>query len=129
MRRYIAFLLSILCVLSLAGCGRNTTHEIKIRVPAGSTEAFVYSDEEISPLGHKITIYSGEGLGDTEVVLLTVHVKEENAYEPTYLTPGMPVKMDVEKGAWFKIGVSVQNPTDTDKIVSVEVKGVHVRIE
>jgi hypothetical protein len=41
----------------------------------------------------------------------------------------MPVKMDVEKGAWFKIGVSVQNPTDTDKIVSVEVKGVHVRIE
>lgn len=113
----------------MAGCGCNTTHEIKIRIPAGSTEAFVYSDEEISPLGRKITIYSGEGLGDTEVVLLTVHVKEENAYEPTYLTPGMPVKMDVEKGAWFKIGVSVQNPTDTDKIVSVEVKGIQVRIE
>lgn len=41
----------------------------------------------------------------------------------------MPVEMDVEKGAWFKIGVSVQNPTDTDIIVYVVVKGVEVRIE
>ena len=41
----------------------------------------------------------------------------------------MPVKMDVEKGAWFKIGVNMQNPTDTDIVVYVEVKGVEVRIE
>ena len=41
----------------------------------------------------------------------------------------MPVKMDVEKGGWFKIGVSVQNPTDTDLTVYVEVEGVEVRIE
>ena len=67
-------------------------------------------------------------MGDTEVVLKTVEVKEENVYEPTYLTHGMPVKMDVEKGAWFKIGVSVQNETDTDKTVHVEVGGVEVRI-
>lgn len=40
----------------------------------------------------------------------------------------MPVKIDVEKGAWFKIGVSVQNETDTDKTVHVEVGGVEVRI-
>ena len=48
-------------------------------------EDFVYSDEEISPIGNKITIYSGDGLGDTEVVLKPISVKEENAYEPTYL--------------------------------------------
>ena len=41
----------------------------------------------------------------------------------------MPVKMDVEKGAWFKIGVNMQNPTDTDIVVYVEVEGVEVRIE
>lgn len=56
-------------------------------------------------------------------------VKEENAYEPTYLTPGMPVEMDVEKGAWVKIGVAMQNPTDTDITVYVEVEGVEVRIK
>ena len=91
---------------------------------------YIYSDEEISPTGNKITISSGEGLGDTEVVLKPIEVKEENAYdEPAYLTPGMPVKMDVEKGAWFKVGISMQNETDTDIIVYVEVEGVEVRIE
>ena len=117
------------------GCVKNDTHQISITIPAGSTEEiiyqedFAYSDEEISPTGNTITISSGEGLGDTEVVLKPIEVKEENAYEPTYLTPGMPVKMDVEKGAWFKIGVNVQNPTDTDIVVYVEVEGIEVRIE
>ena len=74
-------------------------------------------------------IYSGEGLGDTEVVLKPISVKEENAYEPTYITHGLPVEMDVEKGAWFKVGINMRNNTDTDKVVYVEVEGVEVRIE
>lgn len=129
MKKLITLVLAVVCVFSLVGCGKNDTYKIRITVPAGSTEAFVYSDEEMSPTGDIITISSGEGLGDTEVVLKPIEVKEENAYEPTYLTPGMPVEMDVEKGAWFKIGVSIQNDTDTDKIVYVEVEGVEVRIE
>ena len=135
MKKLIALVLTLVSVLCLVACGKNDTYKIKITVPAGSTEEiiyqedFAYSDEEISPTGNTITISSGEGLGDTEVVLKPIEVKEENAYEPTYLTPGMPVKMDVEKGAWFKIGVNVQNPTDSDIIVYVEVKGIEVRIE
>lgn len=109
-------------------------YQIRITIPAGSTEEivyqedFFYSDEEISPTGNKITISLGEGIGDTQVVLKPIEVKEENAYEPTYLTPGMPVKMDVEKGAWFKIGVNMQNPTTEEIHVYVVVKGVEVRI-
>ena len=129
MKKLITLVLAVVCVFSLVGCGKNDTYKIRITVPAGSTEAFVYSDEEMSPTGDIITISSDEGLGDTEVVLKPIEVKEENAYEPTYLTPGMPVEMDVEKGAWFKIGVSIQNDADTDKIVYVEVEGVEVRIE
>ena len=79
-----------------------------ITYPPGSTEPFVYSDEEISPKKDKITISAGEGISDTEVFLKTVYVKDENAYEPTYLTRGVPVTMDVEKGAWFKVGVNIQ---------------------
>ena len=136
-----AFWIVVLAVMScvvVAACfltnPKQDSFTIRIVVPAGSTEEivyqedFAYSDEEISPLGNKITISSGEGLGDTEVVLKPIQVKEENAYEPTYLTPGMPVEMDVEKGAWFKVGVNVQNPTDEDIIVYVEVEGVEVRI-
>ena len=134
---WIVILAIIACVV-VAVCfltnPKQDSFTIRIVVPAGSTEEivyqedFAYSDEEISPLGNKITISSGEGLGDTEVVLKPIQVKEENAYEPTYLTPGMPVEMDVEKGAWFKVGVNVQNPTDEDIIVYVEVEGVEVRI-
>ncbi len=135
MKKLIVLLLTLVCLLGLVCCGKNDTYKINITVPARSTEEiiyqedFVYSDEEISPKGNKITISSGEGLGDTEVVLKPIEVKEENAYEPTYLTPGMPVEIDVEKGAWFKIGIAVQNDTDTDKTFYVEVEGVEVRIE
>ena len=91
MKKLIALVLALVCVLTLASCGKNDTYKIKIIVPAESTEEivyqedFVYSEEEISPTGNKITIYSGEGLGDTEVVLKPISVKEENAYEPTYI--------------------------------------------
>ena len=130
MKKVTTLILSLVFVLGLTGCGKNNSYKIRITVPAGSTEMYVYSDEEISPTGNKITISSGEGLGDTEVVLKPIEVKEENAYdEPAYLTPGMPVKMDVEKGAWFKVGISMQNETDTDITVYVEVEGVEVRIE
>ena len=135
MKKLIALVLSLVCVLCLVACGKNDTYKIKITVPAGSTEEiiyqedFAYSDEEISPTGNTITISSGEGLGDTEVVLKPIEVKEENAYEPTYITHGLPVEMDVEKGAWFKVGIKMLNNTDTDKVVYVEVEGVEVRIE
>lgn len=104
-------------------------YQIKITIPAGSTEPVCYSDEEISPKGNTLTFYAGEGLGDTEIKLLPIEVREENAYdETTYITPGMPVKMDVEKGAWFKIGVNIQNPTDETKEVFISVRNVEVRI-
>ena len=119
--------LVILAVCFLTNPTRE--YQIRITIPAGSTEAFCYSDEEISPKGNTLTFYAGEGLGDTEIALLPVEVREENAYdEPAYITPGMPVKMDVEKGAWFKIGVNVQNTTDESMDVYVSVKNVEVRI-
>lgn len=129
MKKYIALVLALVCVLALASCGKNATYKIRITVPAGSTEAFVYSDEEILATGKKITISSGEGLGDTEVILTPVNEMVETGYVATYLTSGMPVEFDAVKGEWFKIGVSMQNDTDTDKTVYVEVTGVEVRIE
>ena len=129
MKRILTMILAMICIFTLAGCGKNETYTISITVPAGSTEAFVYSDEEISAIGNKIIISSGEGLGDTEVLLSPVDENVEAGYVATYLTPGMPVEFDAVKDEWFRIGVSVQNDTDTDKTVYVEVEGVEVRIE
>ncbi len=129
MKRKITMLLAAALIFALTGCsGMKHSYEINITIPAGRTESFVYSDEEISPIRDTIVIWSGDNLPDTEVVLKTVEVREENAYEPTYITPGMPVRMDVERGAWFKIGVAVQNPTDEDITVSVTVENIDVRI-
>ena len=135
MKRLVSIVLILVCIFYLSGCGKNDTYKISITVPAGTAgeftyiEDFIYSDEEISPIGDTITVSSVEGLPDTEVVLKPIEVKEENAYERTYLTPGMPVEMDVEKGAWFKIGISMNNDTDEDITFYVEVEGVEVRIE
>lgn len=119
--------LVILAVCFLTNPTRE--YQIKITIPAGSTETFCYSEEEISPKGHTLILYAGKGLEDTEITLLPVEVREENAYDqPAYMTPGMPVKMDVEKGAWFKIGVNIQNITEESKDVYVSVSNVEVRI-
>ena len=126
-------LVSVFVCLIVAVCFLTTspkTWQIKVTIPADGTESFYYSDEEISPKGNTLTLYAGEGMGDGMVVLLPVEVSQENAYdEPTYITPGMPVKLDVEKGAWYKIGVNrMRDPSGEDKVVYLSVENVEVRI-
>lgn len=108
---------------------KQDSFSVSMVIPAGSQEGFVYSQTEISPTRNAIVLTSGEGLGDTEVILKPVEGKQENAYdEATYLTPGMPVTLEVEKGGWFQIGVRAANPTNQDRTVSVNVKYVEVRV-
>lgn len=122
-----AVILVIMAICFLTNPAKE--YQIRITIPAGSTETFCYSDAEISPKGNTLTLYAGEGVGDTEIKLLPVEVREENAYdEPIYMTPGMPVKIGVEKGAWFKIGVNIQNLTDEREDVYISVDHVVVRI-
>ena len=126
-------LVSVFLCLIVAVCFLTTspkTWQIKVTIPAEGTESFYYSDEEISPKGNTLTLYAGEGMGDGMVVLLPVEVSQENAYdEPTYITPGMPVKLDVEKGAWYKIGVNkMRDPSGEDMVVYLSVENVEVRI-
>lgn len=129
---YWVILLSVAICVMAALCfltnPKQDSCSLQIVVPAGSGEPFVYADEEISPNGNYIMISSGEGLGDTEVILEAVQGKTEIAYEPAYLTPGMPVKMEAEKGGWFKIGVNIQNSTSEDMVVHIDVKNVDTRM-
>lgn len=128
MKRVIPFVLVLTLVTALTGCFRQDEFDIRIVVPAGYS-GIAYADEEISPLDDEIEISTGKGLGDTMVELKPVEVKEKTAYEGGYLTPGMPVEIEVEKGAWFKIGVMVDNPTDEEKEVFVHVEDIEVRVE
>ena len=67
----------LVCMLSLTSCGdRAENHTIEIIIPAGSTDAFIYSNEEISPLKDTLTITAEAGISETEVILKTVSVNE-----------------------------------------------------
>ena len=128
---WIIVLAVIACVV-VAVCfltnPKQDSYTLRIVVPAESQEEFVYSDEEVSTIKNSIKIWSGDGLGDTEVLLSPVNETTETGYTATYLTHGMPVEFDAEKNTWFRIGVNIQNPTDEDIIVYVEVENVEVRI-
>ena len=135
MKKLIALALALVCVLAWVIWGQGETYTIKVIVPADTMnefvyiEDFIYSDEEISPQKKQLTLKSIDLPDGTEFVLKPIEVTEENAYERTYLDRGEPVLIDVEKGAWFKIGIALQNPTDEDIEVGITVENVKVRIK
>ena len=125
-------IISVIVCVGVAVCfltnPKQDSYTLRIVVPAGSQEKFVYTDEEVSTIRNSIKIWSGDGLGDTEVILSPVNKTTETRYTATYLTHGMPVEFDAEKDTWFTIGVNMQNSTNEDIIVYVEVENVEVRI-
>ena len=135
MKKLIALVLALVCVLTWYIWGQGETYTIHVTVPAGTTdefvyiEDFIYSDEEISPQKNQLTLKSIDVPDRTEFVLKPIEVTEENAYERTYFNKGEPLLIDVEKGAWFKIGIALQNPTDEDIVVGITVENVKIRIK
>ena len=137
MKKSFAVILTLVMVLAFAGCGQQTEVAIGITIPAHTEdfdyiEDFIYSDEEISTNRNSLTLSLGsadDDFGNAEIVLKPVEYEEENAYERMPIIPGTPVRIDVEKGAWFKIGVAVKNETDEDMTLYVNVERVDMRIE
>ena len=114
-------LILLLCFLVLTACG-NQTYRLEILIPAGSTEAIFLAEEEICPKGQKITVSASEPV---DVMLDPVN---------TTLTGFLPkpvdgaVKLDAVQGQWFRIGVVVDTPANVDRTITLQVRGVTVRI-
>ena len=131
----IVSIIFIAVVLIWGIWGQGKTYTVHVTVPAGTInefvyiEDFIYSDEEISPQKKQLTLKSIDVSDRTEFVLMPIEVTEENAYERTYFSKGEPVVIDVEKGAWFKIGIALQNPTEEDIVVGITIDNVKVRIK
>ena len=128
-------ILALAVVFAWVVWGQGETYTVHVTVPAGTIdefvyiEDFIYSDEEISPQKNQLTLKSIDVPDRTEFVLKPIEVREENAYERTYFNKGEPLLIDVEKGAWFKIGIALQNPTDEDIVVGITVENVKIRIK
>ena len=128
MKKLIAFVLALVCVLGLAGCSAQKEYAIRIVVPAGSQGEFVYSDEEISPRKSRLEIKSIDLAEDADFILKPVDETQEKAYECTNFPKGEPMLNDVEKGAWYKIGIAMENPTDEDIVVVFHVVNTKIRV-
>ncbi len=128
-------ILALAVVLAWVVWGQGETYTVHVAVPAGTMdefvyiEDFIYSDEEISPQKNQLTLKSIDVPDRTEFVLKPIEVTEENAYERTYFSKGESLLIGVEKDAWFKIGIALQNPTDEDIVVGITVENVKVRIK
>ena len=129
MKKMIVFVLLFVFILVLIGCTFEKEHTIRIVIPAGNQGEFVYSEEEISPRNSQLDIKSIDMSEDAEFVLKPADETQENAYECTNFPKGEPMLIAVEKGAWYKIGVAMENPTDEDIVVVFSVVNAKVRIE
>lgn len=126
-------------VLTFSGCGQQTKSDFDIGITISAhtekdsvhIEDFIYSDEEISTKRNSLTLSLSsvnDDFGNAEIVLKPVEYEEENAYERMPVIPGTPARIDGEKGAWFKIGVAVNNEADEDMTMYVNAEKVDVRI-
>ena len=129
MKKLIALVLALVCVLGSAGCSIQKEYAIRVVVPAGSQGEFVYSDEEISPRKSRLEIKSIDMSADAEFVLKPVDETQENAYECTNFPKGEPMLIAGEKGAWYKIGIAMENPTEEDIAVVFHVVNAKKRTE
>ena len=129
MKKFIALLLAMSCVLALVGCSAQKEYAISVAVPAGSQSEFTYSDEEISPRKTRLEIKSIDLAKDAEFVLKPIEESQENIYECTNFPKGEPMLIDVEKGAWYKIGIAMENPTDEDIVVVFHVVNTKIRVK
>ena len=129
MKRLIAFILTLVCVLGLVGCSAQKEYAIRVVVPAGSQGEFVYSVEEISPRKSRLEIKSIDLAEDAEFVLKPIEESQENIYECTNFPKGEPMLIDVEKGAWYKIGIAMENSSDDDIVVVFHIVNARVSVK
>ena len=129
MKKLFLILLALLWILPLGGCSSNDRSTIEIIIPPGHTGSFIYADQEFSPNKSTLKISAGAGLSSAEIILKPVAAQEETTYEPTIIRQREPLKLPVEKGAWFQIGVNIPNPSDVPIAVALSVEDVTFRIQ
>lgn len=100
---WVIIIAVIICV-GVAVCfltnPKQDRYTLRIVVPAGSQEEFVYTEEEVSTVRNSIKIWSGDGLGDTEVLLFPVNKTAETGYTATYLTHGKSTSLYTGMPIW-----------------------------
>ena len=127
MKKLAVFFFVLVFAFGLIGCVNQKEHTIRIVIPAGSQAEFIYSEEEITTLGNQFTIKSIDVPDKTSIVLKAVETEGEDI--SSFFIKGEPMVVYAEEGTWYKIGIAMQNPTDEDIVVVVNIENAKVRIK
>ncbi len=125
------FLLALALLLTLAVVFLQTLDEyrgevfsVPINVPEGAS-GFVYSHWELMSHTGAMTLSAYPNVGDTRVALLPLD--DTKPPEPVYITPGLEVDLQAEKGKWYKVGVDVgENHEAAQLFIDVRVYAARV---
>lgn len=137
MKKYFLVVVPIVALATVLvwwiwGQGKSCT--IHVTIPAGTTgefvsiEDFIYSNEKISPRKKQLILKAIDVPNRTEFVLQPMEETEDGSRR-TWFDNGQPLIIDVEKGAWYTIGIALQNPTDEDIVVGIHVENVKVKMK
>lgn len=116
----LLLVLLVLC-LTLTACSQKTV-TLEIRIPSGSAAGFYYADEEICPKANAFTVSVQEPL--------SIMLEPLNDTLTGFLPQSIATSAQVHavQGKWFRIGVVTDAPSATDRILTIRVKGVTLRI-
>ncbi|MBQ6693236.1 MAG: hypothetical protein IJN00_07875 [Clostridia bacterium] len=129
MKRITAALLLLTLVFTLFGCKKQDAFEIEFSIPAGSSGAYVYADEELSPNGNRLRLRAGAGYGKAKFILTPAEAAEGKEEITVTLGQGETITVSVEKGTWYRIGIFADNPDAAAKAAGVYAENVTLRIE
>ena len=130
MKKTVAAVLAVLFLLGFAGCIREESYTLNLTIPAGNQDAVVYTHEAVRPKGDVLKISAGAGIAEAEMILLPAeeNMKQES-FSPVILRQRHPVKIKVEKGSWYYIGIRKENPSDVPAAAEIIVSAADIRIE
>ena len=131
MKKVISLVLVLVMVLAFTGCGKKTPQEIKITIPAGCTDDFVYSDTQVCPK-KSFDVYGGIGIHTKS----EFHVPEDRGIILNPDETGGKIyasnttnEVLLTRKTWYNVGVEGNNPTDKDIEVSIILYDVDLRLE
>ena len=128
MKKSNVVILLLIFLFLLVGCNTKLDYNIKIVIPAGSQGEFVYSDEELSPVKDQLSVKSIDIPEEAKFVLTATEDSADKKFECANFPKGEPMVIHVENGTWVKIGISMQNQTDEDLVVMINLEKAKVKI-
>lgn len=121
MKKFAQILLACMFIISLTACSKREEN-IKIVIPAGNDDTVIYSEGNITAERKKISIITVDGVDETTAVLKPVG---ESEFMPIgkYIDHAVAAEFETEKEKSYKVGISVDNPTYQDIVVTIKLEG------